>query len=223
MNQGLDLVLLASPSAAFLHLFIFRPNIFNFLVEFVSSSSSMRRIFLSQHTDNARTSCLIVLCTLIFLCKCTLRSSGYSSFETLHGRPTPVIKMLKGDHQHLADLEMSRYLQSLGKSSAILPQKPKKGHPFYWVTGLTPISQEMRYELKIRKTKTNTPLQPVWTGPYTVVLVIPTAVKVIGVTPWIHHTRVKKAVTSCDDTWKAVRDPKTPSRGVWFQNNGPHS
>ena len=184
----------------------------------------MRRIFLSQHTDNARTSCLIVLCTLIFLCKCTLRSSGYSSFETLHGRPTPVIKMLKGDHQHLADLEMSRYLQSLGKSSAILPQKPKKGHPFYWVTGLTPISQEMRYELKIRKTKTNTPLQPVWTGPYTVVLVIPTAVKVIGVTPWIHHTTVKKAGASCDeDTWKAVRDPKTPSRGVWFQNNGPHS
>ena len=42
-----------------------------------------------------------------------------------------------------------------------------------------------------------------------VVLATPTAVKVIGVMPWIIHTRVKKAATSCDeDTWKAVWDPK---------------
>ena len=32
---------------------------------------------------------------------------------------------------------------------------------------------------------------------------------VTGVIPWIHHTRVKKAGTSCDeDTWKAVQDPE---------------
>ena len=34
-------------------------------------------------------------------------------------------------------------------------------------------------------------------------------IKVIGVIPWIHHTRVKKAAASCEeDTWKAVRDLK---------------
>ena len=95
MNECLDLLLLASPSAGFLHLFIFGPNIFNFLVEFVSPSSSSRRMSPSQHPDNARTSCLIILCTLISLPKvpkCTPRSSGYSPFEILHGRPTPVIK-----------------------------------------------------------------------------------------------------------------------------------
>ena len=32
-----------------------------------------------------------------------------------------------------------------------------------------------------------------WKGPYTVVLATHTAVKVAGVTPWIHHMGVKKA------------------------------
>ena len=66
------------------------------------------------------------------------------------------------------------------------------------------------YGLKIRKKKK---IQPVWTGPHMVVLATPTAVKVIGVIPWIIHTRVKKATNSCDeDTWKAVWDLKTSSR-----------
>ena len=33
-------------------------------------------------------------------------------------------KNLKGDHQQLADLEMSQHLQALEKSSAISPEKP---------------------------------------------------------------------------------------------------
>ena len=45
-NQCLDLVLsLASPSAVFLHLLIFGPYIFNFLVKFVSLGSSTKTIF----------------------------------------------------------------------------------------------------------------------------------------------------------------------------------
>ena len=65
------------------------------------------------------------------------------------------------------------------------------------------------------------PLQPVRTGPHTVVLTTPTADKVTDITPWIHHTRVKKAAASCDEgPWKAVRDPKSLLK-VQFQRQRP--
>ena len=53
MNQCLDQVLLASPSAVFLYLLIFGTYIFNFLVKFVSPSSSTTRI--SIHPANTQT------------------------------------------------------------------------------------------------------------------------------------------------------------------------
>ena len=66
----------------------------------------------------------------------------------------------------------------------------------------------MRYGLKIiKKTKKTTSAS--LDRPSHGYRATPTAVKVTGVIPWIHHTRVKKAVASCDeDTWKAVWDPQ---------------
>ena len=52
------------------------------------------------------------------------------------------------------------------------------------------------------------PLKPVWTGRHTV--------KVTGVIPWIHHTRVKTEASCNEDTWETVWDPENPLR-VWFQ------
>ena len=59
-----------------------------------------------------------------------------------------MIEKLKGDHQQLADLELSQHLQALATVFHILPEKPKKGHPFHQATGFTSISQEMRDGLK---------------------------------------------------------------------------
>ncbi|XP_053225778.1 uncharacterized protein LOC128404317 [Podarcis raffonei] len=51
-----------------------------------------------------------------------------------------------------------------------------------------------------------TPLQPCWKGPHTVLLSTPTAVKVTGITPWVHHTRVKRVVSD----WSATPNPTNP-------------
>ena len=35
-------------------------------------------------------------------------------------------------------------------------------------------------------------LEPLWEGPYQIILSSPTAVKVPGIDSWVHHTRVKR-------------------------------
>ena len=117
-----------------------------------------------------------------------------------------MIGKLKGDPQQLTDLEMSQHLQVQGKVFHHIARETLERTPTplgNWVHPYQP-----GFETWVKDWK-NEPLQPVWTGPHMVILATPTAVKVTGVTPWIHHTSVKKAAASCDeDTWKAVRDPK---------------
>ena len=55
-------------------------------------------------------------------------------------------------------------------------------------------------------------LAPQWKGSYTVILTTPTAVKVAGIVPWIHHTRVKRAYHADPENaeWTMQRDPTDP-------------
>ena len=55
-------------------------------------------------------------------------------------------------------------------------------------------------------------LDPHWKGPYTVVLTSPSAVKAAGITPWIHHMRVKRAYHADLEDAKGTtqKDPTDP-------------
>lgn len=48
--------------------------------------------------------------------RCTPRPSRYSPFETLYGRPPPILSRLGGDLKEIGDLGMSRQLRALGKT-----------------------------------------------------------------------------------------------------------
>ena len=54
--------------------------------------------------------------------------------------------------------------------------------------------------------------QPLGGRAYTVTLTTPTAVKVAGIAPWSHHTRVKKAYHADPENteWTTQRDPTDP-------------
>ena len=55
-------------------------------------------------------------------------------------------------------------------------------------------------------------LAPHWKGPYTVVLTSPTVDKVVGVTPWIYHMRVKRAYHADPEDAECAtqKDPTDP-------------
>jgi hypothetical protein len=49
-------------------------------------------------------------------------------------------------------------------------------------------------------------LEPHWQGPYTAILSTPTAIKVAGKRPWIHHTQLKRAfMENSDKCWTIAR------------------
>ena len=55
-------------------------------------------------------------------------------------------------------------------------------------------------------------LAPHWKGPYIIVLTTPVAVKVAGVTPWIHHMRMKRTYHADPENaeWTVLRVPTGP-------------
>ena len=55
-------------------------------------------------------------------------------------------------------------------------------------------------------------LKPTWKGPYLVVLTMTTALKVAGLTTWIHHSPVKAAHLSLDNhlEWKVTANQNNP-------------
>lgn len=57
-------------------------------------------------------------------------------------------------------------------------------------------------------------LEPRWKGPYAVVLVTPTAVKVDGIAPWLHHSHVRRAsgpeAEAAEQEWTVSRNQENP-------------
>jgi hypothetical protein len=59
------------------------------------------------------------------------------------------------------------------------------------------------------KTPIRGSLDPQWEGAYQVILTTPSALKVAGLKPWIHHTHAKLAEDPGQE-WKSLVNPDQP-------------
>lgn len=147
-----------------------------------------------------------VLPLALLRARCTPRASGYFPIKIRYGRPPPVIKRLTGDPQQIGDLEKSNYCLNLGQIFRRMIRENLERTPIMLGNWVHPCQPGEMVWVKDWKKE---PRRPVWTGPHMVVLATPTLVKVPGIVPWIHHTRVNMAAASYDkDAWETVQDSK---------------
>ena len=140
----------------------------------------------------------------------TPRSQGYSPYEIVYGRPSPIIKQVS---TNLPQVRGNRILQQmeLGKVITWVTKFVQERMPF-------PLGEQIHEctlgdQVWVKDWKLDL-LALQWKSPYTVILTTHTAVKVTGIAPWVHHTRVKRAYHTDPENaeWTAQRDPRWPSR-----------
>jgi hypothetical protein len=136
--------------------------------------------------------------------KCTPYTQGFNPFEILCGRPPPIIPRL--GEEALIKISNHDLLQSL----QTLQQTFKQIHSAVWQAQATPDgplgTPYKPGDLVWVKRHHPDSLKPCWQGPYTGILSTPTAIKVAGKRPWIHHTQLKRAFTeNSDQCWTVVR------------------
>ena len=101
---------------------------------------------------------------------------------------------------------MSLQLEQLGEVIHDIIPYVQERIPFSLGTTIHPYSPGDLVSVKDWKQQT---VPRTWRGPYTVVLTTPSAVKVAGITPWTHHTRLKTAAEG-KGHWAAHTNPEEP-------------
>lgn len=150
----------------------------------------------------------------LFHVRCTPnKSTGLSPYELMYGRPPLIIDGLKGDIKEFTTTQIWETTQALGKVLNALNKHVLAQRPPLLQTAVHPYQPGDQVWIKEWK---GDPLSPKWRGPLTVLLSTPTALKIAGLKPWIHWTRVKPAYTE----WTATSNPVDPLR-ITIRKTGP--
>ena len=111
------------------------------------------------------------------------KKEGLSPFESIYGRPFLCTDIVIDPEA----LELTSYVTQLSAFQQALTELPdpasESSKPLF----------EPGTEVLIKTLGSGGPfLEPLWEGPYQVILSSPTAVKVPGIDSWVYHTRVKR-------------------------------
>ena len=116
---------------------------------------------------------------------------GLTPYEIIRGRPPPIIPNLKDNlikAENDNSLEFLFSLQALQRVHEDVWPKLKE----LYETGPPPIPHQFRPGdwVLVKRHRQGT-LEPRWKGPFQVILTTPTAIKVDGITTWIHFAHAK--------------------------------
>ena len=118
-----------------------------------------------------------------------LHCHGYSPYEIVYGRRSPIVRQVSANLPQVRGDGISQQIEQLGKVISQGTKCVQERVPF-------PLEEQIHEfvpgDQVWVKDGNRDSLAPQWKDPYTVALTTPRAVKVAGVPPWRHHTRVKK-------------------------------
>ncbi|XP_030069247.1 uncharacterized protein LOC115476811, partial [Microcaecilia unicolor] len=123
----------------------------------------------------------------LFRLRCTpTKGTALSPFEIVYGKPPAILQGIKGDIGILGSAQVQEQVALLGKIISELQSYVREINPVPFQAQVHSFLPGDRVWVKDWKLQ---PLGPRWKGPFTVLLSTPAAVKVAGITPWVHWSR----------------------------------
>ena len=153
----------------------------------VEKANDIIKRHLRKLTHEMQDNWIKVLLIALMRAQTAPKKEGLSPFECIYGRPflrTDIVIDPEALELTNYGTQLSAFQQALTELQETTPGPDSESCKHLFEPGT---------EVLIKTLESGgSSLEPLWEGPYQVILSSPTAVKVPGIDSWVHHTRVKR-------------------------------